>query len=105
MISADDRPPFDATPDRCERCGASLREPAMIDAYFSRFDAAVLCRGCRDDERHAPGYAAALAAEAAAMRAGNHNFTGAGLTDADRAVLAGRRAARDADAEPDPRKP
>lgn len=73
----------------CERCGAPL-----IGWGVSYFDTDTCCAACLDDEREAPGYEAARAAEAAAVRAGDLNFRGVGLSPADAAFLAERRAAR-----------
>jgi hypothetical protein len=47
------------------------------------------CTQCQDDECEAPGYAAAVAA----VRAGDYNFPGIGLSPQDQKCLAARRAA------------
>jgi hypothetical protein len=73
----------------CERCGAPL-----IGWGVSYFNTDTCCAACLDDERKAPGYEAARAAESAAVRAGDLNFRGVGLSPADAAFLADRRAAR-----------
>jgi hypothetical protein len=46
---------------------------------------------CKDDERFAPGVQTAKAAEEDAVRRGDLNFPGIGLSAADFAFLAGRR--------------
>ncbi len=53
-------------------------------SYFNTED---ICCDCKTDERHFPGYAAALAAEEAAVRGGNLNFPGVGLSEIDRQVM------------------
>ena len=53
-------------------------------SYFNTED---ICCDCKTDERQFPGYAAALAAEEAAVRSGDLNFTGVGLSDLDRQVM------------------
>ncbi len=63
-------------------------------SYFNTED---ICCDCKIDERQFPRYAAALAAEEAAVRAGNLNFTGVGLSELDcrmmQQLLAERRKA------------
>jgi hypothetical protein len=73
----------------CDRCGGDARISIM-----SKFNRDTLCTACKDDERLAPGYAFADAAEAAAVRGGNYHFAGVGLSAADESFLAARRAAR-----------
>jgi hypothetical protein len=73
----------------CARCGRALRVWSM-----SRFNTDPLCMQCVEDEQLAPGYAEAAAAEAAHVRAGDLNFPGVGLSPADAAFVAERRAAR-----------
>ena len=73
----------------CARCDRVLSVWSM-----SRFNTDALCMRCVDDEQQAPGYAEAAAAEAAHVRAGNLHFPGVGLSPADAAFLAERRAAR-----------
>jgi hypothetical protein len=75
-------------PTTCQRCGDPLAVSSM-----SFFNEDVCCVPCLDDERDAPTYAAARAAEAQAVRNRNYNFS-AGLTPADRSFLAARLAAR-----------
>ena len=76
-------------PDTCERCGKQSRATIL-----SKFDTATLCLDCKADERLAPGYAAADAAEVAACRQGNYNFQGVGLSREDHQFLAERRRLR-----------
>lgn len=73
----------------CDRCG----EHTMI-SIMSKFNCDTLCRECKNDERLAPGYAAADEAEVAAVMAGLPNFAGVGLKLADDLFLAARRTAR-----------
>ena len=72
-------------PTKCQRCGDPLGVSSM-----SFFNEDVCCTPCLDDEKDAPTYAAAKAAE---VRNRNYNFS-AGLTPADRSFLAARLAAR-----------
>ena len=58
------------------------------------------CNACLDDEMLAPNYAAAREAERRAVLAGDYNYSH-GLTAADRAFLAARRAARRGPGGPD----
>ena len=73
---------------RCDRCNGSLAVSMM-----STCNTDILCARCQDDECEAPGYAAAEAAECAAVQGGDYNFPGIGLDPQDRAFLAARRAA------------
>ena len=75
-------------PTACQRCGGPLAISSM-----SFFNEDICCIPCLDDERDAPTYAAAKAAEDQAVRNRNYNFS-AGLTPADRSFLAARLAAR-----------
>ena len=75
--------------DHCDRCNGPLELPIM-----SKFNRDIICTPCKDDECEAPGYAAADAAEVAAVRAGDYNFPGIGLSPQGQAFLAARRAAR-----------
>ena len=70
----------------CERCGAHTRATSM--SYFTTL---TLCMDCKHDEKGAPNYARARAAEEAACRAGDFNFVGIGLAPEDAAYLAERR--------------
>ena len=80
----------------CDRCGDPLHSRTM-----SKFNRDVLCLECKTDEKAAPGYPAADAAEVAACRNRLFNFPGIGLSPADEAFLAARRAARRHAAEAD----
>jgi hypothetical protein len=73
----------------CDRCGEESE--AWITSTFNVQD---ICLTCKVEERQAPGYAAAEAAEVAACRGGDYNFPGVGLSAEDEAFLAARRAAR-----------
>jgi hypothetical protein len=75
--------------NHCDRCNGPL-----VLSMMSKFNTDILCTQCQDDECEAPGYAAADAAEVAAVRAGDYNFLGTGLSPQDHAFLAARRAAR-----------
>ena len=75
--------------DHCDRCNGPLALSMM-----SKFNSEIICTHCQDDECEAPGYAAADAAEVAAVRAGDYNFPGIGLSPQDQEFLAARRAAR-----------
>lgn len=61
---------------------------------MSVFTTEEICLDCKEDERHAPGFTAARAAEDAAVLGGNDTFPGSGLSEADGTFLATRRAAR-----------
>lgn len=74
----------------CDRCNARL----FFGRTLSNFNSDVICIACLKDERDAPGYAAAVAAEQARVRMGQMNFVGVGLSDADREFLSARLAAR-----------
>jgi len=66
----------------CVRCGTPLRAYSV-----SYFNTDVICFQCKIEEQQFPGFAAADAAEATAVRAGNINFAGIGLGEADRAMM------------------
>lgn len=53
-------------------------------SYFNTED---ICCDCKTDERQFPGFLQALAAEEAAIRSGDLNFTGVGLSDLDCQVM------------------
>jgi hypothetical protein len=74
----------------CERCGNN--RPASTTTSF--FSMETICGQCCDEERQAPGFEAARAAEVAACKAGNYNFGGVGLSAEDRRFLAELRARR-----------
>ena len=76
-------------PEKCERCGVKLDVSIM-----SKFNTDTLCERCADDERLAPGYASACAAEMAAVKQRNLNYDGIGLSAEDREFLARLRQAR-----------
>jgi len=78
-----------SNPEICDRCHAKLDVSIM-----SKFNVDTLCDRCADDERLAPGYAEANKAEMAAVRQGDLNFPGIGLSSEDSAFLANRRKAR-----------
>lgn len=74
---------------RCPRCGDELTAWIM-----SIFNTEEICMSCVEDERKAPGYAAARQAESNAVAAGNLNFQGTGLSATDRSFLIERLAER-----------
>jgi len=73
----------------CDRCGHDAGTSSV-----SYFNTDTCCMECIADEQQAPGFAAARAAELAAVQGGDVNFVGVGLSPADVAFLAERRAAR-----------
>jgi len=73
----------------CDRCN----KPTTV-SIMSVFNTETICGACKDDERQAPGYAAARDAERNAVRSGNYNFAGVGLSATDHVFLAERRKAR-----------
>lgn len=75
----------------CDRCDSKL-----VSSSMSFFNTDTLCPDCKADERLAPGYQAAKEAELAAVKSGNYNFKGVGLSVEDRHFLAERLAARKA---------
>lgn len=81
--------PHSQEPWRCPRCGGPMTAHSM-----SFFNTEEICLECKTDERQAPGFAAARAADEAAIKEGNYNFPGVGLSDADTAFLAQRLAER-----------
>jgi hypothetical protein len=76
-------------PQICDRCLAPTRVSIM-----SKLNTDVLCMDCKDDEKALPSYQAGAAAETDAVRRGDYNFPGVGLTAADQKFLAERRAKR-----------
>ena len=78
-------------PTTCQRCHRPLKVSIM-----SKFNTDTICLTCCDDEQRAPGYKAASAAEGAAVRSGDYNFPGVGLSPEDRAFLADLRKSRGA---------
>lgn len=75
----------------CDRCN----QPSVA-TIMSKFNTDTICLSCKEDERQAPGYAEACRAETAAVRSGDYNFPGIGLSSADANFLAGRRKSRGA---------
>jgi hypothetical protein len=71
--------------EHCSRCNAELRSSIM-----SKFNDEIICLDCKADEREAPGYKAASEAEIEAVRSGNRNFPGVGLSSQDRQFLGER---------------
>ena len=77
-------------PDRCARCGVEPLRSSMV----SKFNTDTLCLACKADEKLAPGYRHADATEVEAVRHGDYNFPGVGLSAEDRTFLAARRELR-----------
>jgi len=75
-------------PTTCHRCRASTTVTTM-----SKFNTDTLCMSCEQDERLAPGYREACRVESDAVRSGDYNFSGIGLSSADTKFLAERRKA------------
>ena len=75
----------------CPRCGGNMNASTM-----SKFNQQTICMACKADERLAPGYAAADKAECDAVRAGDRNFPGVGLSAEDQEFLARKRDERKA---------
>lgn len=73
----------------CNRCLAPIAVSIM-----SKLNTDILCMDCKDDEKELPSYQAGAAAETDAVRNGNYNFPGVGLTADDHKFLAERRATR-----------
>lgn len=90
--------------NHCHRCYAPIRVSIM-----SKLNTDILCMACKDDEKALPSYQAGAEAEVEAVRSGNYNFPGVGLTPEDQKFLAARRAARATaasnTADEDPNKP
>lgn len=88
--------------NRCHRCYASIRVSIM-----SKLNTDILCMACKDDEKCLPSYEAGDIAEIEAVRRGDYNFPGVGLTAEDQKFLAARRAARASSSpnEKDPNQP
>jgi len=76
-------------PGTCPRCGGDLHCHSV--SYFNTED---ICCDCKTEERQFPGFAAAQAAEEAAVAGGNLNFPGVGLASSDLEVMAQLIAAR-----------
>ncbi len=77
--------------NNCDRCNGELKLSIM-----SKFNTDTICMSCSEDEQQAPGYVAARDAEREAVRSGDYNFPGVGLSTEDLAFLAHRRKARGA---------
>ena len=77
--------------NNCDRCNCELKLSIM-----SKFNTDILCPLCSVDEKEAPGYPRASAAETAAVRSGDYNFPVVGLSPEDRAYLADLRKSRGA---------
>jgi hypothetical protein len=75
--------------NHCDHCHGPLALSMM-----SKCNRDTLCTRCQNDECEAPGYAAAAATEVTAVRAGDDNFPGTGLSPRARKYLAARRVAR-----------
>jgi methylphosphotriester-DNA--protein-cysteine methyltransferase len=73
----------------CDRCKTSPETWTM-----SMLNLDWLCARCDEDEQRLSTYPAALAAEAAAIAAGDVHYAGIGLSPEDEAFLAELRAAR-----------
>lgn len=58
----------------CDRCGKETNAHIM-----SMFNTEEICLACKDAEKLRPDYKAAVAADEAAIRAGDMNFPGIGL--------------------------
>ena len=76
---------------KCERCGDQMRTSTM-----SKFNTQTICIPCASEERQAPGFEHAEAMEDAAVRRGDYNFKGVGLSEDDIAFVVLRIAARSA---------
>ncbi len=61
-------------PMGCERCGKQTTTTVM-----SMFNEETICTGCKEAEQKRPDYREAVAADEAAIRAGDFNFKGIGL--------------------------
>ncbi len=70
----------------CDRC-----HKATTVTIMSRFNTDTICMSCEEDECQAPGYVEACRAETDAVRSGDYNFRGVGLSPTDAAFLAERR--------------
>ena len=58
---------------------------------MSRFNTDTICLACSEDEQAAPGYPAARDAERQAVKNGDYNFAGIGLSQKDICFLKERR--------------
>ena len=73
----------------CPRCGGSMRSYTC-----SWFTTESICTTCQQEEKSAPNFEAARAAEEAAIRNGDYNFPGIGLAAEDLEALAAARRGR-----------
>ena len=62
-----------ATNTHCQRCHTQATSHIM-----SMFNTEMICSDCKHKERNHPDYAEAQAAELAAVKAGDYNFSGIG---------------------------
>lgn len=74
---------------KCPRCGGPLHHFAT-----SWFNLEQICTECLIEEKDAPNWQRAIDAENNAVRCGEHNFPGIGLTPEDAVYLAFRRSTR-----------
>lgn len=65
----------------CHRCGSDSQVHTM-----SKFDTALLCLTCDDEERRHPKYREAVEAEAAALKKGDFHFQGIGWPEKPKPV-------------------
>lgn len=76
---------------KCDRC----KSARPYEGYtMSTFNEQWICLDCKEDERQAPTFEAAREAELQAIRRGETNYCGLGLTVEDMEFLAARREAR-----------
>jgi hypothetical protein len=61
---------------RCERCGKKA-----LSLTGSYFNTQMICPDCDDRERKHPRFKDAVAADEAACRQGNYNYSGIGLPE------------------------
>ena len=73
----------------CPRCGGSMQTYTC-----SWFTTESICTTCQQEEKSAPNFEAARAAEADAIRRGDFNFPGIGLAPEDVEALAASRRER-----------
>ena len=59
----------------CHRCGEKASSHTM-----SMFNTALICMDCKDKETGRPDYKQAVEADEAAIKSGNFNFKGIGMT-------------------------
>ena len=61
----------------CDRCGCSLEGKSRT---MSMFNTDCICSDCKDKERNLPDYDKAVKADREAVKSGDYNFLGIGLT-------------------------